>query len=370
MSGERRFATLIAAIYEAGADFRCWPEALRLMAQAFHAPSTMLHCMSPRVDDVFVLAPEVDPVALERYGTYYHRINPVLRPVVSMPVGTVLTDTMIMPKQELARTEFFNDFLLPLDHGSMLGATVHSVEGRLFCVVVQRRNEFEVDDIRLYRRLAPHLQRAVQLNVKLARLDMQCATYAELLDQLHQGAILVDAASRVLFANREAETLMTLRGGLRLVNGILRAQSASDTAKLHALIAASAVQTGEPRGADPGDVLLKLQRGPDRSPLMLSVLSLRSTAPAFISMSRGVAIVFATDPDRIPATPAAWIRLRYGLTAAETAFALEILKGDGIQACADRLGISRATARTHLSHIFCKTNTRRQAELIRALIQL
>ena len=366
MSGERRFATLIAAIYEAGADFRCWPDALRLLAQAFHAPSTVLHVMSPRVEEVFVLAPQVDPVALERYAAYYHRINPIWRPVLSIPAGTVLTDTMVMPKRELARTEFFNDFLLPLDHGSMLGAVVHSAEERRFGVVVQRRSEFEADDIRLYRRLAPHLQRAMQLNAKMAQLDMQCTAYAELLDQLHQGAILVDAASRVLFANREAESLMTLRGGLRLVNGILRAQSASDTARLHALIAACAVQTSEPGG----DGLLVLQRGPDRSPIMLSVLPLRSTASAFLSMSRGVAIVCATDPDRTPDKPAARIRLRYGLTAAETAFALEILKGDGIQACADRLGISRATARTHLSHIFWKTNTRRQAELIRALIQL
>jgi DNA-binding CsgD family transcriptional regulator len=58
----------------------------------------------------------------------------------------------------------------------------------------------------------------------------------------------------------------------------------------------------------------------------------------------------------------------YSLTAAEARFALEILAGDGIQAAADRLGISKATARTHLSRIFAKTGTRRQAELVRMLI--
>jgi DNA-binding CsgD family transcriptional regulator len=44
--------------------------------------------------------------------------------------------------------------------------------------------------------------------------------------------------------------------------------------------------------------------------------------------------------------------------------------GDGIQACADRLGITRATARTHLAHIFRKTGTNRQAELVRLLSRL
>ena len=42
----------------------------------------------------------------------------------------------------------------------------------------------------------------------------------------------------------------------------------------------------------------------------------------------------------------------------------EIIKGDGIQAAADRLGVSLATARTHLRHVFDKTGTQRQAELV------
>jgi DNA-binding CsgD family transcriptional regulator len=56
------------------------------------------------------------------------------------------------------------------------------------------------------------------------------------------------------------------------------------------------------------------------------------------------------------------------MTPAEAGFAIEILSGDGIQAAADRLSISRSTARTHLSRIFDKTGTRRQAELVRVLI--
>jgi len=36
---------------------------------------------------------------------------------------------------------------------------------------------------------------------------------------------------------------------------------------------------------------------------------------------------------------------------------------------ASRLGISLATARTHLAHVFDKTGTRRQAELVRLLLR-
>jgi len=57
------------------------------------------------------------------------------------------------------------------------------------------------------------------------------------------------------------------------------------------------------------------------------------------------------------------------LTPAEAAVAVEVLEADGLQAAAGRLGISLATARTHLAHVFDKTRTRRQSELVRLLLQ-
>ncbi|THD54576.1 MAG: response regulator transcription factor [Bradyrhizobium sp.] len=47
----------------------------------------------------------------------------------------------------------------------------------------------------------------------------------------------------------------------------------------------------------------------------------------------------------------------------------EIVKGDGRQAAADRLNITVGTARSHLSSIFDKTGTKRQAELVRLLFR-
>jgi DNA-binding CsgD family transcriptional regulator len=64
-----------------------------------------------------------------------------------------------------------------------------------------------------------------------------------------------------------------------------------------------------------------------------------------------------------------WLRDDFGLTRAEAAVAVEILETDGLQAVADRLDISLATARTHLAHLFDKTGTHRQAELVRLVLQ-
>jgi DNA-binding CsgD family transcriptional regulator len=86
-------------------------------------------------------------------------------------------------------------------------------------------------------------------------------------------------------------------------------------------------------------------------------------------MQRPAAIVLISDPETEMRARIETLRERFGLTPAEATFALEIVKGDGRQATADRLGITVGTARSHLAKIFDKTGVTRQAELVRLLLQ-
>ena len=91
-------------------------------------------------------------------------------------------------------------------------------------------------------------------------------------------------------------------------------------------------------------------------------------APSGLVAPQPMAVIFVNDPDKNNRPTVVQLREKFGMTPAEAGFAVEILNGDGIQAAADRLSISKATARTHLSRIFDKTGTRRQAELVRVLL--
>ena len=59
----------------------------------------------------------------------------------------------------------------------------------------------------------------------------------------------------------------------------------------------------------------------------------------------------------------------YGLTAAEASFTLDLLEGKGLSWAASQNGVSLNTARTHLKHVFEKTRTHRQAELVRLILR-
>ena len=54
----------------------------------------------------------------------------------------------------------------------------------------------------------------------------------------------------------------------------------------------------------------------------------------------------------------------------ESELALAVVAGHGLRAAAQQLGIALTTARTHLQHVFEKTQTRRQSELTSLVLQM
>ncbi|MCW2589380.1 MAG: hypothetical protein JWQ86_1807, partial [Mycobacterium sp.] len=60
----------------------------------------------------------------------------------------------------------------------------------------------------------------------------------------------------------------------------------------------------------------------------------------------------------------------FGLTNAEDVVALRVVRGDGLKPISEDLALSTATIKTHLHHVFDKTDTHRQAELVRLLLAI
>jgi DNA-binding CsgD family transcriptional regulator len=80
------------------------------------------------------------------------------------------------------------------------------------------------------------------------------------------------------------------------------------------------------------------------------------------------ALVMIIDPEQEPEPPKVLLRSLFGLTNGEADVALLMLRGNGLKPIAADLALSMATVKTHLHHIFNKTDTHRQAELVRLLL--
>jgi DNA-binding CsgD family transcriptional regulator len=355
-------AALIAAIYEAGADFSRWPDTLSRIASAFGVPSIGMARQGETPADCWGFSSGIEPTAMESYVAYYHGINPIWHNAASTPAGTVQTDTMVVPRRNLVRTEFFNDYLAPQHIGGLLNAVVLVEDGRQTVVTLQGRHQFEKADVDLYKLLTPHFQRAVQLNLKLARAELNHAASIEIIDRLGQGVLIVDTKARIIFANNVAEKYFQTNGSLRKIDGVLCSNSASESAAIRSAVAMCAAEAQI--GANKPIAISR----PGRSPLSLLVSPLNGENFPWLGSERPAAIIIVIDPETGIRTQSDELRRLFNLTPAEANFAIEILNADGIQAAADRLSISRATARTHLARIFEKTGTRRQAALVRLLL--
>jgi DNA-binding CsgD family transcriptional regulator len=86
--------------------------------------------------------------------------------------------------------------------------------------------------------------------------------------------------------------------------------------------------------------------------------------------SEARALVLIINPDQQPEPSAALLRRLCGLTMTEADVALHIARGATLTEICDELSVSITTVRKHLQHVYDKTDTHRQAELVRLLLTL
>jgi DNA-binding CsgD family transcriptional regulator len=348
---------MIDRIYEAGLAFERWPDALTRMADLLGADDASLGAMAPGALP-WIFAPRTDPEFMRVYAEAYHPLDAVWHGVTQRGVGQATSDAMVMPRETLEKSAFHNEWSRPQGYRTIMGSMVLAEHGWRTVLMMPGRETFQAEQLRMLRMLTPHLRRAVQMNIRLAQGDVQTQATLTLLREMPAAAFVLDADARVLFGNGPADALFR-SGQVRVMHGVLGDGQAEGGPGLRAMALRCAAG-----GPDAGGIV-ELAR-PRLPPLRLQVTPIRRETPL---LGPGLPVAIVLDVTGAAAVdPAVRLRRRYGLTAAEAAFALEIAKGDGKPAVAERLGISFATARTHLSRIFEKTGVHRQAELVRLVL--
>ena len=105
------------------------------------------------------------------------------------------------------------------------------------------------------------------------------------------------------------------------------------------------------------------ERPSGKWPYIIHVLPLHRAATAETS-SDATALVLIADPEEEPEPAPALLRRLYGLTNTEASVVMRIVRGAGLKEISEESSVSLTTVRTHLQHVFDKTGTHRQAELV------
>jgi DNA-binding CsgD family transcriptional regulator len=300
-----------------------------------------------------ILSAAVPSDAQQSYGEYYRHIDYVLAEVETGPVGLVRSGSDLVALK--AGSEFDVDWMRPyqMDDGIFVRLTVGAMP-TCFLVAAPKRSEAfaTAERIMFVNALIGHLQQALRTQDHLAELSEAAGGVNAVIDTIRHGIVIV-GPDGVVQLNSAAEQILKSGDGLCFRSGSIEATRMSVNEQLQASIADAVPQQG--CGAPSGNSFA-CSRPSGKRPYVIHVLPLTATSadPAPVK-----ALVMIVDPEHEHEPSKAVIRRIFGLTNAEADVALRVMRG-----------VSRATVNTHLQHIFDKTDTHRQAELVRLLLTI
>ncbi len=363
----REFSDLIAAIYEGPLEAVPWKGALDLLRRHLRASyvTLMLRPPSAELEPLMVNSAGDRPITREaEYNKHYYALDPF----VDLPPDRVFTVNELIGDANWRESEFYKNFLKPLDILHALGADIRTEDGlecRLRVARPHREPAFSDNDKALCTAVLPHLKRAVRLRSQLELMDSERRLYAGTVDRMLVGTVTLDETGTVLNSNPVADEMLREGDGLRVVNGALRAEASAENRELQRLVkqALNSEAGGRPAVVDAISITRKVSRGK----LGVLVRSLPNNGSSK-AKRRPSAALFIRDAERKSEASREMVRRLFDLTPAEASLALALANGLTLDEAADQVHIRKNTARAHLRAIFSKIGVTRQTTLVRLLL--
>lgn len=361
------FSDLVAAIYEGPLEAIPWKGALDLLRRHLRASyvTLMLRPPSAERDALMVNSAGDWPITREaEYNKHYYALDPF----VDLPPDRVVTVSELIGDANWRASEFYKQFLKPLDILHALGADIRTDDGlecRLRVARPHRVPAFSESDKQLCTVILPHLKRAVRIHSQLELIDSERRLYAGTVDRMLVGTVTLDETGRVVKSNPVADEMLRDGDGIRLVNGVIRADLAAENRELNRLVkqALNGESGGRPAVVDAISITRKSARG------KLGVLIRSLPHTGWSKGKRGPSVaLFIRDAARKSEASREMVRRLFDLTPAEASLALALANGLTLDEAAEQLNIRKNTARAHLRAIFSKIGVTRQTTLVRVLL--
>ncbi|MDG4664781.1 LuxR C-terminal-related transcriptional regulator [Mycobacterium sp. 236(2023)] len=353
------FSRMVSGVYGAAAASDTWACAMAEIRSVFGGLTAAM--IETDGTDRIVKSANLSDEAATAYVGYYRNIDYVLSAVERSPVGLVQGGRELIALQP--RSEFDADWMRPnnLNDGLFvrLSGAAHTTS---FLVAGDRtREEFDTAErAALLDLFIPHLQQALRTERSLRKHSLSRDALTLAIDTVGYGVVAIGANAVVQQMNQPAEQMVRDADGITLRSGSISASDPVAARRLARSIAAALGGAGDTVRS--GDSLL-CPRPSGLRPYVVHVLPSTRDATA-------CAVVVVIDPERIPEPTIAMLRRLYELTYSEALVATHVLRGHGLRAIADDLSVSLATVKTHLQHVFAKTETHRQSELVRLLLSI
>jgi DNA-binding CsgD family transcriptional regulator/PAS domain-containing protein len=367
MDETERLSGLIGDIYDAALDPALWPKVLEDTCGFIEGLwCALLVQDSVQMKHTFLIEWGADPHFTRTHNEIYAKLNPMVVPtILYAEVGSVVTVSDLLPLDEFRNSRFYREWLAPQGIVDAMAATLDKSQTSYAVVSVSRHAKNGMINAETRRRmelLAPHFRRAVVIGKVIEQHKVDAAALADVLDGITAGMLLVDAAGRIARANARGLAMLSEGTVIRDAGGKLATLDVEGNRRLHDSFANASADNGAGRGHD---VSVPLSAR-DGERYVAHVLPLTSGARRRAGVAySAVAAVFVRKAVLDLPHPLEAIANTFKLTPAEMRVLMMIVQVGGVPEVVSVLGVSEPTVKTHLQHVFQKTGTSRQADLVK-----
>jgi DNA-binding CsgD family transcriptional regulator len=357
---------LVERIYDAALAVELWPDALEEVCEFVRGCTANLIWRDTADNATVFHSWGFDPRYQQMYFETYARLDPFFPAVAFIEVGEVFSGGDIIPYEEFRKTRYYREWVRPQGYIDTIAVNLERTATAASSFVVLRSHRQGIVDAEARRRfglVAPHVRRAASIGKTLDFRNALSTAFSTTFDGLAAAVFLVAADGHVVYRNAKARSLLEAGQILREPGGRL---SAADETADHALRAAMAAAVDGGEGQDVKTIAVPLV-AKDAAGWVAHLLPLGSGLRRGAVGGQAAAALFVGQTTLASTQPLEAAAKRYGLTPSELRVLAAVTQTGSIAALATRLGISRATVKTHLNHLLAKTGTRRQADLLRLL---
>jgi DNA-binding CsgD family transcriptional regulator len=359
---------LICEIYDAALDPTLWTPALQQSCAFVGGDSAALfwHDAASERSAALHLYNE-DPHYTQLYFEKYVPLNPMFPAGTFMAAGVVHSALDLVPWDELVQTRFYKEWMQPQRMIDAVAANLEKTATSSAPLTIRftEDNGFVTDEVKhRFGLILPHFERAVAIGRLFDQSKAEQSMLKETLDHIEAGVFLVAANGHIAFVNGPGQTLLDEGTILRERNHVLMAIVPEARRALRDIFRAAA--SGDASIGVLG-VAVPLSDSRDNRwfahVLPLTAGNRQNAGSTYAA----IAAVFVRKVSPGGATPLEQLTKKYNLTASEVRVLDAVAKVSSVRAIAEMLGVSQATVKTHLQHVFRKTGASRQSDLIKLI---
>lgn len=361
------FSELVGQLYQGPMENIPWVTFLNQLNRLLDSKyvTFILRPPSSQVDGLMVSTNGTSSEATNSYNKHFYALDPF----IGLPNSEVVALSDYLPEAELRQSEFFRNFLEPVDVFHILGVDINTSDGAQCRLRISRGRDdppFVSAEKTLLARFIPHLEQSIRVHMQLNRIEIERNLYAGAVDQMAVGTIILDETGKVLQTNQVAERLLQEKDGIKQVNDGLQVGSARDTQEFRRLVRQAMLSQ---KGNQATVVeAMRVTRPSGRADLGIIVRSVPLAAWSEGKQCPAV-VIFISDPEQQSSAPQEIVRALFDFTPAETQLAMLLANGLTLDEASEELGISRNTSRAHLRSTFSKTGVTRQTMLVRLILR-